>query len=389
MRRTVLCVLFLVVLSALPLQAQTIELVDAEGSLLSRLQTVQNEQHTFVDLYELFRSLEFSVEWDPFLDRFEASRKDISFRFVPGMERVRVDDRLYPVPGPTLHEGRLFLAVQPVTRLLRRHSGKSVIWNPARAQMQLTPAEAEAAEEDPVGRFIDETPRTEGNEMLVVVDPGHGGRDPGAIGKNGSREKQVVLDLARELKGILQESYPNIRVRLTRGGDRFIPLKSRTRIANEIGADVFVSLHANSAQHSSRARGFEVYTLSGQATDPSAQELADVENSALRYEGYQQEELEDISWILWQLRSTVHTRESQKFAGLILDRLQGQVPTNNRGAKKAPFWVLKDAQMPAVLFESGFLSNPSEERKLRDREYLRKLARGLAGALEAYRENRL
>lgn len=389
MRRTIACVLLLFVLSALPLQAQTIELVDAEGSLLSRLEAVQNDQYTFVDLYELFRSLNFSVEWDPFLDRLEASRENTSFRFLPGMQRVRVEDRLYSVPEPAFRDGRLFLAVEPVTRLLRRHGGKPVIWNPARAQMQLTPSEAEASEEDPVGRFIDETPRTGSSEILVVVDPGHGGRDPGAIGKNGSREKQVVLELARQLKAVLREGYPNIRVRLTRDEDRFIPLKSRTQIANEIGADVFISLHANSTQHSSRARGFEVYTLSGQATDPSAQELANVENSALRYEGYEQEELEDISWILWQLRSTVHTRESQKFAARILDRLQGEVPTQNRGAKKAPFWVLKDAQMPAVLFESGFLSNPAEERKLRDRQYLRKLARGLAAALEAYRENRL
>lgn len=389
MRRLVLCVLLLLLI-ALPLRAQTVKLVDAEGSLLERLEAVRNERHTLVDLYELFRSLEFTVEWDPFLDRFEATREETSFRVLPGVERVRVGDRLYPVPGPVLRNGRLFLAAGPVTRLLRRHGGRSLIWNPARFQIQLSPSRAEAAEDrDPVGRFIDETPRTGGDELLVMIDPGHGGRDPGAIGGNGVREKEVVLSLARQLKEVLQQDYSNIEVRLTRRKDRFIPLKTRTRMANEIGADLFISVHANSTRHSSRARGFEVYTLSGQASDPSAKQLAEVENSALRYEGYEREELEDISWILWQLRSTVHTRESQKFAGLILEHLQGRVPTNNRGAKKAPFWVLKDARMPAVLFESGFLSNPTEERKLRDRDYLRKLARGVASAVEAYRENRL
>ncbi len=216
-----------------------------------------------------------------------------------------------------------------------------------------------------------------------MVDPGHGGRDPGAIGPDGLQEKDIVLELSLALRDVLQNNYPKLNVELTRDSDKFLPLQKRTQIANQRNADVFVSIHAN-AGRSSTAEGFEVFTLSSDATDASAEELAEIENSALRYEGVPAEELNDISFILWQLRSTIHTRESRTVPRNIIDSLKARIPGKNRGVKGAPFWVLKDARMPAVLVESGFLSNPEEARRLTSESHQQDLAQAIGEGIDQY-----
>jgi N-acetylmuramoyl-L-alanine amidase len=366
--------------------ANTLNLVGQEGSLSHELPAWHANETWHVDLHEFFQALDFSVSWQAESDRLDASKDGTEMRFRPGTDRVLVDGRtLSMISSPTTHDGRLYLPASAVANLLNRHTDRSMIWNPARRQLQVasSSAWAQEGEGDPIGTFIEDIPEKEEDEMRVMIDPGHGGRDPGAIGYNGIREKRVVLEISRRIKRYLQKNYDDVEPILTRSGDEFIPLSRRTQMANDKKADVFLSIHAN-ANRSSRARGFEVYTLSGEATSPSAKELAEIENSSLRYEGMDASELDDISFILHQLTQTVNARQSQSVARTIMERAESILPIPTRRARQAPFWVLKDARMPAVLVETGFLSNPDEEEILQTDSYQTAVAEVIGKAMKAY-----
>ncbi len=378
-------IVFILLFSAIPAEAATLNLVDSSGNLLQEIPVVKQGEDFLVDLYEFFHALDYKVNWRVGVNRLEVRDQNNEFNFTPWNRRILSDQqRLFIARHPVLNKGRIYLAARSTANFLNSQTSRSVIWNPSRTQMQLVEAKSDHQQKkDPIGSFLQEKSRTKSDRWVVVIDPGHGGRDPGAIGANGLQEKKVVLEISRILKKYFQNNYENIKPVLTRDADSFLPLKDRTRMANELNADIFLSLHANSG-YTEYATGFEAFTLSSEPSDPSAKELAEIENSALRYEGHDAEDLDDISWILWKLRATVHTRQSQKLARKIIGELNQELSTTNRGVKQAPFWVLKDAQMPAVLVESGFLSNPGEEQKLRSTKYQRSVARSLAQAIHSY-----
>lgn len=386
-----LLVCFLVIPGALP--GTTLKMISPDGSLQGEFPGISNGDALMANLTEFFESLGFEISWSSALQRLEVSRDDEKFRFRAESEYVRTpENRLSLSTSPVRKSGELYLDVQSLVRLVQKHSEEEMIWNEARQQVQLQapgdswegPGTDSGESGDPIGQFIDESESESSDDgTLVMVDPGHGGRDPGAIGPDGLQEKDIVLDLSLALRDVLRNDYPNLNVELTRDSDEFLPLQKRTQIANQRDADVFVSIHAN-AGRSSVAKGFEVFTLQSDATDASAEELAEIENSALRYEGVPADELNDISFILWQLRSTIHTRESRNVATDILDSMEKHVSGENRGMHGAPFWVLKDARMPAVLVESGFLSNPEEARRLSNETHQQDLARAIAEGVNNY-----
>ncbi len=386
---------FLIIAVVNPLPAGTLDLLDAGGSLMREVRFQETSGEILLDLYDFFSSLGYSVRWQSAIDRLEIENGQESFSFRAGSRRVLVgDERLYTLQPPRFSENRLYLSVDSTARFINEKTARDLVWNRSRMQMQLVDAEVEQerggreqAAPDPVKRYLEEEMQSENDrEWLVVIDPGHGGRDPGAIGPTGLMEKDVVLAISKKLSAILENDYGNIRTFLTRDSDRFISLQARTRAANELEADLFVSIHAN-GHHSPHANGYEVFVLSGEASDPSAEELATTENSVLKqYEGYQQEELDGLVWILHQLRGMVHTRESESLARMMTGVMGKRMSIPGRGVKGAPLWVLKDAQMPAVLVETSFLSNPREEERLRDSEYREKIAGALAEAIFQYRE---
>jgi len=220
------------------------------------------------------------------------------------------------------------------------------------------------------------------NDWVVVVDAGHGGHDPGSLGPDGSREKDVTLAVSLALKEALAKE--GIRVILTREDDTFVPLGGRTRLANDSRADVFVSIHANSAVRAS-AEGFETYFLSAAVTE-DAKRVALMENSAISYENpaIDPASLDDVNFILWDLAQNEYLRESSALAEAVQVELGRRLPLKSRGVKQAPFYVLKGAFMPAILFETAFLSNPREEELLNDTAFRNRLADGLATSLVAY-----
>lgn len=390
-RRGILVMLVIVLVFApVASSAISLKLVNSDGELQSEIDGVKSGETVLTNLVDFFNTLNFNVDWDASLEKLIVDNDENEFRFRPDSKFIKTSgDRVALSSSPVKKNGTIFLEVQSLVDLFSEHSSRSLIWNEARSQLQLRSQSSWESDssQDPIGEFIQQNEKDRDDGLLVVVDPGHGGRDPGAIGYNGLYEKKVVLETSKKLRAQLRNSYPNIDVRLTRSGDEFLPLQKRTQIANELSADLFISIHANSGR-SSVAKGFELFTLSGQASSPSAKELAEIENSALRYEGYSKNELDDVSWILWQLRSTIHTRESRRVARMMGSVMEDTLPSRNRGLKQAPFWVLKDARMPAILVETGFLSNPEGERRLRSSSYQSKIARAIAKAIDRYRTQR-
>lgn len=218
----------------------------------------------------------------------------------------------------------------------------------------------------------------------IVLDPGHGGHDPGAIGPGGLQEKELVLDVARRLARLLEEGL-GVKITLTRARDEFIPLRERTAQANRLRADLFVSIHANAARVGA-ASGAETYFLSSEATDKEARAVAAYENKVIDLEPTGSAAQRDLlKTILWDLAQSEFQEESSRLAESLQDSLEQALRLPNRGVKQAPFYVLGGATMPAVLVEIGFLSHPREEQKLRDEGYRERIAQALYAGLAAHK----
>ena len=216
----------------------------------------------------------------------------------------------------------------------------------------------------------------------IVIDPGHGGSEIGATGPNGLTEKEIVLDIARRLRDLIRERL-GLQVHLTRESDYDVALESRTEKANNLKADLFISIHANSYRGRG-VRGAETYFLSDKATDDDARRVAALENNALGLERTAPGDT-DLQLLLWDMAQTMHLRESSVLAETIQAELNRLAGTGNRGIKQAPFRVLRGADMPAVLVEVGFLSNPNEASSLADPRYRQRIATALFNSLEQYR----
>ncbi len=224
----------------------------------------------------------------------------------------------------------------------------------------------------------------------IVIDPGHGGTETGAIGPSGVQEKELTLLLARALASQLSERL-GVRTELTRTGDNVVSFDARTATANQNKADLFISIHLNSSLGSG-AHGAETYFLSNRATDPRAESSANAENAAgpNGNSGFAADAepaaLQDLQLMLWDLAQSRYLEQSQRVANMIQKELNETLDLRDRGVKQAPFLVLMGAAMPAVLVELGFISNPDEEKKLQDPGYRAQLVASLVRAIGRYKD---
>jgi len=214
----------------------------------------------------------------------------------------------------------------------------------------------------------------------IVIDPGHGGRDPGCYVNKAIREKDIVLKLAKELKGIIEKRL-GCEVFLTRNEDVFLPLDERTAFANVNKADIFISLHVNSHKQAD-IFGLETYFLN-MATDESAVMLAAKENAT------SEKNISDLQSILNSLMLNTKISESSKLAYNVQDGIIGGIKNNyktnkNLGVKQAPFYVLIVAEMPAILIETGFISNSTERKRLQSDKYHEIIANGIVDGIDLY-----
>ncbi|MDG2526226.1 N-acetylmuramoyl-L-alanine amidase [Stenotrophomonas sp. HITSZ_GD] len=210
--------------------------------------------------------------------------------------------------------------------------------------------------------------------LVVAIDPGHGGQDPGAIGPTGKREKDVTLAVARELARQVNAT-PGLKAYLTRDTDVFIPLPMRAKKARAAGADIFISIHADAAENRS-ASGSSVYVLSTKgASSQRARWLADKENAADLVGGVRLQQTENtLANVLLDLAQSGHMKASEDAAGHVLSGLKDIGNNHKPSLERANFAVLRTSDMPAMLVETAFISNPDEERRLTDPSYQRKLA---------------
>jgi len=245
---------------------------------------------------------------------------------------------------------------------------------------------------DPVALLIEEAQKrpqppvrpSESRLATIVIDPGHGGEDPGAIGRRGSREKDVTLNIARRLKSLIDEE-PNMRALLTRDGDYFLPLGTRVEKARAVKADLLVSIHADAFTRPN-VRGSSVFALSDRrATSEMARILAKQENASDLIGGVALKQKDDhVKRTIVDLSQTATIDYSLRLGNSVLKRLGSVNDLHKPSVEQASFAVLTAYDVPSILVETAFISNPEEERRLTDQAYQDKLARAILEGIRDY-----
>lgn len=220
--------------------------------------------------------------------------------------------------------------------------------------------------------------------LTIALDPGHGGEDPGAVGRGGSYEKNIVLAIAKRLKAKL-EQHPNMRVMLTRDGDYFVPLHVRVQKARKVQADLFVSIHAD-AFVKATANGSSVFALSEKgATSTAARWLANKENAADLIGGTNiKDHDKQLAGVLLDLSTTAQINDSMKLGKAVLNEIGGINRLHKGSVEQAGFAVLKAPDIPSILIETAFISNPAEEAKLNDDAYQDRMADAVSQGIRKY-----
>jgi N-acetylmuramoyl-L-alanine amidase len=224
-------------------------------------------------------------------------------------------------------------------------------------------------------------PSVSGRSLVLVIDPGHGGKDPGAIGPAGLMEKTVTLQIAKALQQVIRKALPQARVILTRETDVFLPLKQRAEIANKYEAQLFISIHANSSPNQ-EASGIETWYLSFAANERA-------KKTAARENHMPEPQVSGLEAILRDLQQTDRINQSSILAGLAQAALAQHMTEQydgiiDRGVDGAPFVVLLHTSMPSILVEVSFMSNPRDEKRLQNPAYQRSLAQGIFRGLHKY-----
>ena len=305
----------------------------------------------------------FKIDWD-----YDSFARQISMKKADSEVKLLMDSSVALVNGSPLD----------IQQPLRMHNGLTVV--PAKFRELV------------IDRFYSRIiPQASGESALgyairkVIVDAGHGGHDPGAIGRTGLREKDVNLDIARRLAHLLEAK--GIDASMTRSVDKFISLEERAEIANRSKADFFISIHSNSAR-SARLNGFEVYYITDKINDYS-RALTTAQNADLHIEpaSFYNTSL-NLKATLWDIIYTQSRLRSIIIAQSICQAASRNMGLRILGVKGAPFYVLKGTRIPAVLVEVGFVSHPSEERYLRSGFYRQQLAEAIAEGILNVKGNR-
>ncbi|MBN2427056.1 MAG: N-acetylmuramoyl-L-alanine amidase [Deltaproteobacteria bacterium] len=330
----------------------------------------------YVDLRETTRVTTIQsnkVVNDPILDQIRTGQaRPDQVRVVLDLH-VLQDFRVFPLDNPA--------------RLVIDVAAQKTAWQESNPALQPL-----APQPDRISKILQETPlvkdpavdftaTTQNSELkLIVVDPGHGGKDPGAIGPNGVKEKDVVLAigkiLAQRLKNDLQ-----CKVVLTRDRDKFLTLEERTGLANRLNADLFISVHAN-ASHSRKTRGIETYYLNFSKNEDAA-------SVAARENGITLKEVSDLEMILFDLMANSKINESSLLAnkvqnGVVRELSDKYSHVKDHGVRQGPFHVLVGATMPSILVEAAYISNHREEARLTSRAYQERVARGIVNGVRSF-----
>ncbi len=387
-----------------PAQEYTRLTLESQRAIRYNLFTIKNPDRLVIDLDDVAVNAVLNdlagkvASDDPYIRSVRVGR------FKPGVVRLVLDlktqvkPQLFSLPPVAEYGNRLVLdvyplvAIDPLMALAQQGESKLAASEPVAtsavpdtAAAETKPAIPEAAASDrPAPPPLPTRPELRNRVLLIAVDAGHGGEDPGAHGRRGTHEKDVTLAIARRLKAQIDDT-PGMRAILIRDGDYFIPLGGRVDKARKAHADLFVSVHADSFPRSN-AHGSSVFALSEHgATSASARWLAKKENEADLIGGVNLAVKDPyLARTLLDLSQTATINDSLKLAKQVL-REVGGINTLHRGhVEQAGFAVLKSPDIPSILVETAFISNPTEELKLKDEAYQDKMARAILGGIRRY-----
>jgi N-acetylmuramoyl-L-alanine amidase len=369
-----------------PAQEYTRLILDAPAPMAHQLLVMKNPDRLVLDLEgvelnpELGQLPQRVLPGDPYIQAIRIAM------YRPGVLRVvldlksEVNPQLFALKPVGEYGHRVVLDLYPPTPLdplmaLLEIERNERLREPASTE---SPADKSVAENDRAGRSASR------RRIVVAIDPGHGGEDPGAIGRRGTYEKNVTLAIARKLKALLDDE-PGMRAMLTRDDDYFVPLDVRVQKARRVRADLFISIHAD-AFTTPTARGSSVFALSEHgATSAAARWLAQRENQSDLIGGVNLDARDPIvKRIMLDMSQTAQISDSLRVGRSVLDGI-GAVNALHKGSvEQAGFAVLKAPDIPSILVETAFISNPDEELKLRDEGHQRKFAASMRSGIKQY-----
>lgn len=347
-----------------------------------------------VPLTKVIEHLGFDYHFSPAMGAITIEHGGQRLVLVVGAPDIYVRDRIIRMGESVKLEGdSILIPPEGVDIIIRQLTKRSLRWTYDGSRFALKSGRVTEKVSDEPGydtSAVSEKTimrrKTEYRIGAIIIDAGHGGKDPGGIGYNGTREKDIVLEVSRELKRELERRLRGIDIIMTRVDDSFLPLEQRGEIANVVEPvknPVFLSIHAN-VSYESNSCGYESYFLSIDPFGESARDVAMKENSVLNYEIENYNEY--LKEIINRIVDIEYRRESRLLADFIQKRLGSSIGTASpdRGVKSAFFYVLKTVAMPAVLVEIGFVTNKKEALNLLEADYQRKIARGIAEGVEDF-----
>jgi N-acetylmuramoyl-L-alanine amidase len=338
------------------------------------------DSSTYVSLWEFSEKKHLSTSFDLITGRGLVYSRQHRAVYMVGSHIALVDGRLVWSRAPVRRlKGEVFIPLDMADRIARSFMGKKIVATGRKASF-----------ESYAEREVDRRP-VQGHEPItfIVIDAGHGGKDPGAVGKGGLKEKKIALEVSRRLAARLRSELKGIRVYMTRSNDKFLELSERTEIANgylkEKQNGIFISVHVN-ASVSTVVSGFETYYLSQNPSNEEARKTAALENNVIILEDKPRgKKFGDIEYIEALMITTQIQKESTVLADEIQKGMDSKISRfKSRGVKKADFYVLRGVLMPAVLVEIGFISNSKESTYLQKGWYQEKVVQGITRGIQRF-----
>ena len=359
---------------------QEIKIIGPNSSVLGTVDYIKEQKYYFSlnDFSNVLLKKNF-INKD--VQKIVFSLRDAKIKVTGNISFIIIDDKPYQLKNSIIYkEGIFYAPIDDFLELLNQKTGSSYtmdysslsIQNKFLSQNVLT-SSVDLSQEKKKWKFD-----------TIIIDPGHGGKDPGAIGYRGTKEKDIALDVSKRLAKKIERNSKT-KVILTREEDVFVRLQDRTKFANANEGDLFISIHTNAAEDR-RASGFETFLI-GPNKNEGAIKVAARENAALELEGFSGKQLTNEDLIKATIAQSAFAAKSEEFASLVQDEIKKRVQSKDRGVKQAGFYVLMGASMPNVLIELGFISNPNEEKKLNNSSYRDMLATSIYYAVLEYQKS--
>ena len=359
---------------------QEIKMIGSNNSVLGTIEYIK-EQRYYFSLNDFSSALLKKNFINKDVQKIVFSLGNVKIKVTGNIPFIIIDDKPYQLKNNIIYKKGIFYApIDDFLDLLNEKTGSSYVMDYSSLSIQNKFISQEVST-NPVDLYQE---KKKWKFDTIIIDPGHGGKDPGAVGYRGTKEKDIVLDVSKRLARKIERNSKT-KVILTREEDIFLRLQDRTKFANANEGDLFISIHTNAAEDR-RASGFETFLI-GPNKNEAAIRVAARENAALELEGFSGKKLTNEDLIKATIAQSAFAAKSEEFASLVQNEIKKRVQSKDRGVKQAGFYVLMGASMPNVLIELGFISNPNEEKKLNSSSYRDMLATSIYYAVLKYQKS--